>query len=162
TLCGTGTEDYIGTGWGQGEYVTRVQGSLISDDQNCLYSFYRYHIDDPVYFREDCKVTIQQMGNAVRWKLREMAARGAEFEVLWSYVEADGMDASKRYLDMENPPKYTDDDFPDNVSTTYYRRDDVSSTAYFYLDRPSSNLPTLHSSDIRNKNMEDRVYKYTR
>ncbi|MFI3314948.1 MAG: glycoside hydrolase family 172 protein, partial [Rikenellaceae bacterium] len=39
TLCGTGTEDYIGTGWGQGEYVTRVQGSLISDDQNCLYSF---------------------------------------------------------------------------------------------------------------------------
>lgn len=160
TLCGTGTEDYIGSGWGQGEFTTQCQGSLVSDDKLCLYSFYRYHLADPIYFRNDCKVTIQQMGNAVRTRLRQMAKDSAEFQVLWSYVEKDGMDASKRYLDMENPPKYTEDEFPDWVSTTYYRRDDVSSVAYFYLDRPSSNLPSLPESEILNKNMEERVYRF--
>ncbi len=160
TLCGTGTEDYIGTAWGQGEFTTLHQGAPITDNKNCLYTFYRYHLQDPVYFDSGCKVTLQTMGNAVRWKLREMHAKGAEFEVLWSYVEADGLDASKRYLDMENPPHFMDDDFPDNVSTTYYRRDDVSSVAYFYLDRPSSNLPTLHSREIRDAKMSERVYKF--
>ena len=31
TLCGTGTEDYIGTGWGQGLYSHRTQGCLVAD-----------------------------------------------------------------------------------------------------------------------------------
>jgi hypothetical protein len=61
TLVGTGTEDYIGTGWGQGEYRGRIHGSTVSDSTNDLYAFYRYHLDDPVYFHEDCRVTIQQM-----------------------------------------------------------------------------------------------------
>lgn len=161
TLCGTGTEDYIGTAWGQGEFTTRTQGAPITDNENCIYSFYRYHTVDPVYFNSDCKVTIQQMGNAVRQRLRKMGEDGAEFKVLWSYVEEDGLDASKRYLDMENPPQYSDDNFPDGVSTTYYRCDDLSATAYFYLDRPSNNLPPLPSKEIRNSKMSD-VYKALR
>lgn len=39
TLVGTGTEDYIGSGWGQGQYHDRVHGSLVSDDKNDLYAF---------------------------------------------------------------------------------------------------------------------------
>ena len=31
----------------------------------------------------------------------------------------------------------------------FYRRDDVSATAYFYLDRPGSNLPPLAPVDER-------------
>ncbi len=158
TLVGTGTEDYIGTGWGQGEYVNRFQGSLVSDRQNDIYAFYRYHLIDPVYFHNDCRVTIQQIGNSVRNKIREMNENGADITPVWSYVEKDGYDAAKRYLDMENPPAVESDEFPDNVSTNFYRSDDVSATAYFYLDRPSNDLPPLPSLDVRLKNLKRKVY----
>lgn len=160
TLVGTGTEDYIGTGWGQGEYAHQIQGSLVSDKRNDIYTFYRYHTIDPVYFHKDCKVSIQQIGNSVRNNLRQMRENGSEFEVVWSYVEKDGMNASKRYLDMENPPKLEDDDFPNGVSTNFYRSDDVSATAYFYLDKAESNLPEIQSLDVRTKDMAEKVYQY--
>ncbi len=160
TLVGTGTEDYIGTGWGQGEYANRIQGSLVSDKVNDIYTFYRYHTLDPVYFHKNCKVTIQQIGNSQREKLREMRAKGAEFDVVWSYVAKDGMEASKRYLDMENPPKLEDEDFPDGVSTNFYRSDDVSATAYFYLDSPASHLPDIQPVDARVEAMNEKVYRF--
>jgi hypothetical protein len=31
----------------------------------------------------------------------------------------------------------------------FYRSDDVSSTAYFYLDKPSDDLPKLQNVDVR-------------
>ncbi|NQU52645.1 MAG: DUF2961 domain-containing protein [Bacteroidetes bacterium] len=160
TLVGTGTEDYIGTGWGQGEYANKIQGSIVSDKQNDIYAFYRYHTVDPVYFHEDCKVTLQQIGNSVRNRLREMRDDDAEFEVVWSYVEKDGLNASKRYLDMENPPKLEDDDFPNGVSTNFYRSDDVSATAYFYLDKPENNLPEIQPVEERTKDMKEKVYQF--
>ena len=64
TLCGTGTEDYIGTGWGQGEYINQYQGCTIANEKDSEYAFYRFHIPDPVYFYKDIKVTIQQIGFA--------------------------------------------------------------------------------------------------
>ena len=160
TLAGTGTEDYIGTGWGQGEYDHRIQGSIVSDKKNDIYAFYRYHTLDPVYFHKDCRVTIQQIGNSVRNNLRRMRENGAAFDVVWSYVEKDGLEASKRYLDMENPPKIEDDDFPNGVSTNFYRSDDVSATAYFYLDKPYNNLPTIQNAEDRIKNMQEKVYQF--
>lgn len=160
TLAGTGTEDYIGTGWGQGEYNQQIQGSLVSDKDHDIYAFYRYHTLDPVYFHEDCKVTIQQIGNSVRNKLRKMREDGTKFEVLWSYVEKDGLNASKRYLEMENPPKLEDDNFPNGVSTNFYRSDDVSTTAYFYLDKPANNLDKIQSVDLRTKDMIEKVYQF--
>jgi len=39
--------------------------------------------------------------------------------------------------------------------TNYYRSDDVSATAYFYLDKPSSNLPQLQPIDIRIVNLKE-------
>ncbi|WP_332243877.1 glycoside hydrolase family 172 protein [Flavivirga spongiicola] len=158
TLSGTGTEDYIGTGWGQGEYANRIQGSTVSNKERDLYTFYRFHTYDPVYFHKDCKVTIQQIGNSVRRKIIEMNKNGANITPVWSYVEKDGYDAAKRYLDMENPPALESDDFPDGVSTNFYRSDDVSATAYFYLDKPSSNLPTLPSVDLRVKHIKEKVF----
>ena len=160
TLVGTGTEDYIGTGWGQGEYAHQIQGSLVSDKEHDIYTFYRYHTIDPVYFHSDCKVTIQQIGNSVRDNLRRMRESGAEFEVVWSYVEKDGLNASKRYLDMDNPPKIEDDNFPNGVSTNFFRSDDVSATAYFYLDKPSNKLPEIQSVEERIQNMKEKVYQF--
>ena len=160
TLAGTGTEDYIGSGWGQGEYANMIQGSLISDKEHDLYSFYRYHTLDPVYFHQDCEVTIQQMGNAQKRLQLEMRERGADITPVWSYVAKDGMNASKRYLDMANPPALESDEFPAGVSTNFYRSDDVCATAYFYLNTPASNLPELQALDVRTQDMESKVFKF--
>ena len=43
TLSGTGTEDYIGTGWGQGQYAHLWHGCPIADHARMQYSFYRLH-----------------------------------------------------------------------------------------------------------------------
>ncbi len=50
TLVGSGTEDYIGTAWGQGQFSTRSTGCLVADSKNLQWSFYRYHVIDPIYF----------------------------------------------------------------------------------------------------------------
>lgn len=62
TLAGTGTEDYIGTAWGQGVFFNKYSGCPVADSKNLQWAFYRYHIVDPVYFKSSCKVTIQQIG----------------------------------------------------------------------------------------------------
>ena len=62
TLCGTGTEDYIGTGWGQGAYAHLYQGSPLADEEHLRYGFYRFHLPDPVWFQREIRITIQQIG----------------------------------------------------------------------------------------------------
>ena len=61
TICGTGAEDYIGSGWGLGEFHAQEMGAPLIKDQ--YVSCYRFHVRDPIYFNEDIKVTIQQLGN---------------------------------------------------------------------------------------------------
>ena len=41
-----------------------------------------------------------------------------------------------------------DDDFP-NGWVNFYRMDDYSATAYFYLDKPASELSELPSAEYR-------------
>ena len=161
SLVGTGTEDYIGSGWGQGVYASRYFGSLISDRDSDIYSFYRYHIDDPVYFHKDCKVTIQQMGSADKNQLIKIKSRGGVVIPVWLLGKEGKKTFQRRLLDETNPPKLEDPEFP-VTSTNYYRSDDVSSTAYFYLDRPENNLPSLPSMEIRLKDLEKRVFKVIR
>jgi hypothetical protein len=69
TLCGTGLEDYVGTAWAMGAHQTPYQGVPfeVRDPQNRrrmpdMTGFYRWHLADPILFREDLKVTIQQIG----------------------------------------------------------------------------------------------------
>ncbi len=71
TLVGTGTEDYIGTGWGQGAYINRYQGAPVADPENRRWTFYRYHIPDPVFFNSGIRVTLQQMGGAPKDQVLE-------------------------------------------------------------------------------------------
>lgn len=74
TICGTGTEDYFcgsynfDIGGKYQEYctpyaglskVTRPDGLYASNQR---FSMYRWHICDPVYFKENIKVTIQALG----------------------------------------------------------------------------------------------------
>jgi hypothetical protein len=162
TLTGTGTEDYIGTGYGQGEYACRYFGSPVSNSKFDIYAFYRYHIVDPVYFHNNCKVTIQQIGNSKRDVVRKVRERGAEMIPVWyHYVKQGEKSYHGRLLDEQKSQKLEDKDFPD-VYTNFYRRDDVCATAYFYLDKPSSNLSELPSKEIRLKDLKKRVWEKMR
>jgi hypothetical protein len=157
TLVGTGTEDYIGSGWGQGEFACRYFGSPVSDRDNDLYSFYRYHIPDPVYFHRDCKVTIQQMGNDSKENILKMIARGADIKPVW-FLDQTGKETRQgRLLEDNSPYSFTDPDFP-GTGGNFYRSDDVSATAYFYLDKPSNDLPELPPAELRLKYLRERVW----
>jgi hypothetical protein len=60
TICGTGTEDYIGQSWGL-ENVTHLYGGTALRQEN-LNTIYRWHIKDPIYWKKDVRITIQQIG----------------------------------------------------------------------------------------------------
>ncbi len=148
SLAGSGTEDYIGTAYGQGTYSNQYQGSLVANKEQGAFAFYRYHIPDPVYFYNDIKVTIQQMGGAPRNKVRELVKNGAELIP----VTVDHAPNFTKLLEMKNPPKLNDEDFPRGW-TNFYRSDDVSATAYFYLNNPTHNLPKLQPQETRAKDL---------
>ena len=141
TLVGTGTEDYIGSGWGQNVFHNWYQGSLF-DDENQV-GFYRYHIPDPVYFREDCRVTIQTMGSLKRPDFLEFQAKGTA-NVLAAFIVSIEGGLHFTNLFEEDPDRLLDDPIAEmDEWVGFYREDDVAAVAFFYLDRPESNLPAL-------------------
>ncbi len=121
TMAGTGTEDYVGTAWGQGQYANLYQGSPIADEGRFHWAFYRYHIPDPVYFRRDIRVTVQQIGYLADHSRGGIARTG------------------RRLI------RAGEGDLPMDIRTDgkFERSDDWSSCVYFYLDRPVNGLPPL-------------------
>ena len=150
TLNGTGTEDYIGTGWGQGLFTHLYQGCLVADEKARQWAFYRFHIPDPVYFSKDCKVTIQIMGGEMRDKVREYAKNGAPLIP----VTVSGKEFTK-LLEVPSTPHLNDENFPEGW-TNFYRQDDVSATAYFYLGTPVSQVPALQDTKTRIEGLPEK------
>ncbi len=116
TICGTGTEDYF-----CGSYDFKAKLTPTSEVQYCEYStpyagmpqvirpdglynsqqrfgMYRWHVCDPIRFREKLRVTIQALG----WRND------------WTYLPL---------------------------------QDDISATAFFYLDKPTPKLPEFPEKD---------------
>lgn len=68
TICGTGAEDYFGNAWGMDLFQTPYIGCTLLEPVPKgmkgleLISMYRFHVTDPIYFKKDLKVTIQQIG----------------------------------------------------------------------------------------------------
>ncbi len=75
TICGTGTEDYVGGAWnfdvpGQGytPYTTPYLGlhQVLAPDgryeSQTRFGLYRWHVPDPVRFATDLRVTVQALG----------------------------------------------------------------------------------------------------
>lgn len=60
TIVGTGTEDYIGHSWGVQPATYMYGGASLLPDGRV--SFYRWHLRDPIYWKESIRVTIQQIG----------------------------------------------------------------------------------------------------
>ena len=59
TICGTGTEDYIGQSWGLQDVAYLYGGTSYQKDRH--YTFYRWHIKDPLYWKKDVRITMQQI-----------------------------------------------------------------------------------------------------
>ncbi|GAB4458821.1 MAG: DUF2961 domain-containing protein [Armatimonadaceae bacterium] len=135
TLCGTGTEDYIGTAWGQGAFAHRYQGCPVADYEQMQYCFYRYHVPDPVFFEEKCRVTIQQIGGAGGTDKKYLRERSA---VSGDVIYSNG--PGRIPADLSEP---------DNRFVLFEREDDWSSCAYFYLNRPENDLPSLSPVEER-------------
>jgi hypothetical protein len=149
TISGTGTEDYIGTGWGMGPFSNQYQGCTVSDNVKHCWAFYRFHIPDPICFETDCRVTIQDIGGDGTENVRKMAAAGAELVT----VSAAADPGLIRLFDEQNYPKLNDPKFPLDAWVNFYRRDDYSSVAYFYLDHPTTDLPGLPPVEQRTANL---------
>ncbi|GMV91064.1 MAG: hypothetical protein AMXMBFR82_08420 [Candidatus Hydrogenedentota bacterium] len=145
TIVGTGTEDYIGTGWGQGEFQRRYQGSLIADGEHGQYAFYRYHIPDPVYFHKNIRVTIQQMGGASKKEVMALLNKGVEIKPV--SLDYDGKFI--KLFEQDHEVDIRKHEAPDDAWTNMYRRDDWSAVAFFYLDKPENGLPPLAPVDAR-------------
>ena len=148
TLVGTGTEDYIGTAWGQGKFINRYTGCLVADTENKNWTFYRYHIPDPIYFKDDISVSIQTIGGHQKDKVVELIKEGAPL------IPVSIQDETSFIGLMDSVPQVnliTDDLM--TGWTNFYRSDDWSSTAYFYLDKPVSQLPDLADVDFRKYKM---------
>jgi hypothetical protein len=67
TICGTGTEDYFGGAWGFGgeSYSTPFLGYPLyrkEPGEVPKHGLYRWHIMDPIRFKQDLRVTIQALG----------------------------------------------------------------------------------------------------
>ena len=86
TICGTGTEDYVGGAWSfyerdqQGQVHERTyntpylgypmctrddatQPERFGLDSACMHGLYRFHLLDPIRFEERLRVTVQQIGH---------------------------------------------------------------------------------------------------
>lgn len=72
TICGTGTEDYFGGAWGfygkdnkEETYNTPFLGMPMarrSESKPAAFELYRWHIMDPIRFKQELKVTMQALG----------------------------------------------------------------------------------------------------
>ncbi|WP_217594709.1 glycoside hydrolase family 172 protein [Cohnella sp. GbtcB17] len=126
TICGTGLEDYMGSAWGLREVNTPQQGAPMVDYPNALFSIYRFHGKDPIYFRDSLKVTVQQIG----YGPRESAKLGyGEDAVCYPAAGAPA----------EN--------------CLFERSDDYCSVAYWYQTLPSAPFPTLPDREARSADL---------
>ncbi|MEP7266497.1 MAG: glycoside hydrolase family 172 protein [Saprospiraceae bacterium] len=144
TIVGTGTEDYIGTAWGQGVFQNRYSGCLVGDTASRQWAFYRYHIPDPINFRLNCSVTLQQIGGDTRANVQNLLNKNLPLIPITIHH-------APTFVHLYNPGQIYD---LKNASlqegwVNFYRSDDVAAMAYFYLNKPSNNLPPVQALEAR-------------
>ena len=139
SLNGTGTEDYIGTAWGQGKFINNYTGCTVADDSLLQWAFYRFHIPDPVFFKTGCRVAMQQIGGDGTDSVAAYQKEGAPLiPVSTSESQFHSFYKKDSVVQLANATY--------KGWTNFYRSDDISSTAYFYLDKPARILPSLDIS----------------
>jgi hypothetical protein len=140
TLCGTGTEDYTGDGYGLGVFSHPYQGCQYISAAKNVYGFYRFHIPDPIYFYKGVRVTIQVMG-------------GPSYELM---LQAMDKDPSLKFMKAGKGGEfYTREELAKNpkMSDVMERIDDYCATVYWYMDKPENGLPPLADVASRLKDL---------
>ncbi len=62
TICGTGSEDYVGLSWGMQQTPFQYNGCSLN--QKNFVSMYRWHLPDPIAWKQEARIAIQQ----ISWK----------------------------------------------------------------------------------------------
>ena len=134
TLVGTGTEDLVGSAWGLGEFNHLYQGCLLSEKEDRVWGFYRYHLPDPVYFQKSVRVTLQQMSGAAGSHLKPLRESDRP-ELVRTHRPFDpATDAQSDWENFEAPQ-------------------DVCATAYWYQTLPSPAFGPLEPYADRMKDL---------
>lgn len=133
TLCGTGVEDYVSTAWGQDYYYDLYHGSQIYDTEKMEIACYRFHIPDPIFFHEDIRVTVQQIGGIdTNDELNKAKFFFNQTTKGYAYRSVNGNDIDFPSIN------------PEIVMPELFERvEDWSCCTYFYYNKPFSNLPVL-------------------
>jgi hypothetical protein len=140
TLVGTGTEDYIGSGYGQNLFNHPYQGDQFISQTKNAYGFYRLHVPDPIYFHKDIRVTIQDMGGP-GWR---------------NMVEAINKNPGMKFMKSGNGTEYyTKEELEatKRIVGKVERTDDFCATAYWYMDKPENKLPPIAGVSERIKGL---------
>ncbi|MBE3141654.1 MAG: DUF2961 domain-containing protein [Thermoplasmata archaeon] len=133
TLCGTGVEDYIGTAWGQDYYYDLYHGSQIYDKVNMEIACFRLHVPDPIFFHNNIRIVIQQIGGIdTNDELNKARFHFNQLTTGYKYRSVNGNDIDFISID----PKVV-------LPELFERTDDWSCCTYFYYDRPQNDLPIL-------------------
>ena len=147
TINGTGTEDYIGTAWGQGAYINRYQGAPIATwEGDGRWTFYRFHVPDPIFFSRDIEVSLQMIGGARKAIVLGLQKKGVP--LIPVTIDPGSRINFQQLLAKDPPVLLSDPSLPDG-HTNFYRSDDVAAVAYFYLNRPQGVLPPIASGEAR-------------
>jgi hypothetical protein len=140
TICGTGAEDYLCSGWGMGLHEAIYTGvNYFKRDPATTWerfvSFYRFHVLDPIYFQSALRVELQQLG-----------APGAEFlgehGVKKEGETHDTEPLREAYAKMGWVGPHV---HPGMSDWLFDRSDDYCSVAYWYQNISHKPLPPLPS-----------------
>jgi hypothetical protein len=146
TINGTGSEDYLGSGWGLGTFANLYQGCTVADDLSREYNFYRLHIPDAIYFNKDIRVAIQQIGGGDIEEVKSLQKKGINLQPV-------SIDNDTRFYRLFELKDSTLENYS-NGWVNFYRIDDYAVTAYFYLDKPVNDLPPLANINERVKRLK--------
>jgi hypothetical protein len=113
TICGTGTEDYFLGSYGFPKpFTTAYSGTVLPTSDGAeppnFWSLYRWHIQDPINFEADLRVTMQALGWGSDGKYKKMADDIASI-AYWYQAEPHAPfpklpAAAERLRDAKRPP----------------------------------------------------------
>ncbi|MDE3145639.1 MAG: DUF2961 domain-containing protein [Bacteroidota bacterium] len=146
SINGTGSEDYIGSGWGLGTFSNLYQGCTVADDVKGEYNFYRLHIPDAIYFNTNIKITLQQIGGGFIEDVKNLMKKNVNLKPV-------SVDNEKGFYKLFELKDQSLNNYSDGW-VNFYRIDDYAVTSYFYLDKPSNDLPALADVLERTKNVK--------
>ena len=117
TLVGTGAEDYVGSAWELGEFINATQG-CVSRIGNAV-SMYRFHVNDPIFFKNDIRVELQAMGGGSSEKVKKLIQNGTPISLV-------------SYDDGNLHPIYKQEITDLNGYVNFFRQDRYRTVAFYY------------------------------